>query len=180
MKTPHFGANIHIKYYFIKFLLHFPHIHRKLHYAAPRNRAKKTFPSCIIQDGTVKRLKGSHAQFRNTLFAIRMLLNVEKPSCAFCPGRTNDRQVSCPFRSRAGGATLSEVVRSEVRVDLRPLRYGRYDVQRYQLVTHLAEVLVACVQLGVLLSCALGYRVVSAVSVERGVHGHHDVVVLVR
>ena len=43
----------------------------------------------------------------------------------------------------------------QVRINLAPLSNGRYDIQRYQLVAHLAEVLVALVELRILLGSAL-------------------------
>ena len=67
----------------------------------------------------------------------------------------------------------------QVRVDLRPLSDGRYDVQRHELVAHLAEVLIAGIELGVLLGQTLRHFEVGTRNVEGGLHGHHDVVVFV-
>ena len=67
----------------------------------------------------------------------------------------------------------------QVWIDLVPLRDGRNDVQRNEFVAHLAEVLVALVELGVLLRSALGNLKLGALSSHGGLHSHHDVVVLV-
>ncbi len=67
----------------------------------------------------------------------------------------------------------------QVRVDLVPLADWRNDVQSNELVTHLAEVLIRSIQLSVLLRCTLWNLVLSALSCHSGLHGHHDMVVLV-
>ena len=66
----------------------------------------------------------------------------------------------------------------EVGVDLVPLVNRRNDVQCNQLVAHLAEVSVACVEQSHLLGSSLGHLVRAAVGVESCVHSHHDVLVL--
>ena len=71
------------------------------------------------------------------------------------------------------------VEKLQVRVDFTPLFDSRNDVEGYQLVPHLAEMLVACIELGDFLRSSLRHLVGASVLVEHGVHGHHDVVVLV-
>ena len=68
---------------------------------------------------------------------------------------------------------------SEVRVDGIPLRYRRNDVECYEFVAHLAEVLIGCVEFGDFLRCACRHLESAAVLVEDCVHGHHDVVIFV-
>ena len=58
--------------------------------------------------------------------------------------------------------SAKDVMLLEIRVDLAPLRDGRYDVERHQFVTHLAEVLITGIEFGILLWGALGYLESSA------------------
>lgn len=58
-------------------------------------------------------------------------------------GESSDRTQKKP-RRKAG--QRSKEFRSEIGVDLRPLRYGGNDIERNELVAHLAEVLVAGVE----------------------------------
>jgi len=55
----------------------------------------------------------------------------------------------------------------EIRVDLVPLADGRHDVERHQLVAHLAQVLVAGIQLSHFLGVANGHLIGAAVSVAQ-------------
>ena len=66
----------------------------------------------------------------------------------------------------------------EIRINLIPLLYRRNDVESNQLIAHLAEVSIACVEQSHLLGCSLGHLVRASVGVESGVHSHHDVLVL--
>ena len=67
---------------------------------------------------------------------------------------------------------------SEVGVDFAPLRYGGHNVERHELIAHLAEVLIAGIEGSELFGSAFRHGVVSASGVEDGLHRHHDVLVL--
>ena len=67
----------------------------------------------------------------------------------------------------------------QVGIDLVPLADGGNDAQVNQLVAHLAQVVVAGIELLVLAGQTLRNLVAGTILVEGGVHCHHDVVVLV-
>ena len=66
----------------------------------------------------------------------------------------------------------------QVGVDFAPLLYRRYDVESYKLIAHLAEVLIALVELSHLLRSTYWHLIRTAILVESGVHCHHDVLIL--